>query len=343
MRRVIPPLSVLDSIAIGPGITANQALQWTTQIAVVAEQLGYQRLWVVEHHGVPDIGCGSPAIMIAHLASVTRRIRLGSGGVMLPNHAPLVVAEEFSMLQGLYPNRIDLGVGRASGTDPATAIALRREAASDERFAQQLSELSSFLKREFPSGHHYEKVKIPLEVVPPPIYLLGSSESSAHLAALYGLPYVFAHHLNPEATSSALAVYRKEFQRRGALKEPYAIVTVAAVCAPSKEEAEQSAIGASIVRVRRGVALQHGIDVSPDVLLYPSWSDEELRVAEKALSGGWILVGAPEQLMVGLMNLYQITEADELMLTTIEYDGAERIRTLKAISNAYYLTNSLIS
>lgn len=341
MKRSVPLLSVLDATAIGPGVTANQALQWTTEIAHAAEQLGYHRLWVVEHHGVPDIGCSTPAVMIAHLAAVTKTIRLGSGGVMLPNHSPLVVAEEFSMLQGLYPDRIDLGIGRASGTSPDAAIALRRASVHEEKFEQQLDDLSRFLKGDFPLGHRYNRIRISLDVVPPPIYLLGSSESSARLAALNGLPYVFAHHLNPDVTRSALSVYRREFQDCGVIKEPYAIVTVAAVCALSQEEAEHAAVSASIVRVRRGLAHLHNIDVNADVLLYPSWSDEELQVVKRELSGEWILIGPPEQLMIGLMDLSQTTGANELMLTTIEYDGPSRIRTLKTISDAYCLANSL--
>ncbi len=333
MRREVPCLSVLDATAIGPGVTADQALRWTKEVAQAAERLSYERLWVVEHHGVRDIGCATPAVLIAALAAATQKLRLGSGGVMLPNHSPLVVAEEFSMLQALYPGRIDLGIGRASGSDPATTIALRRAPADDEEFATQLDELTGFLNRGFSAGHRYENVRISLRVDPPPIYLLGSSESSACLAAGRGMPFAFAHHLNPEPSCLALSRYRENF-RSGLIKEPYTIATIAVVCAPTQEEAEHAAMAAAIIRVRRGLALRHGVQVSDDVLRYPEWSDEERRVAQKELSGKWILIGNPEQVLSGLIDLRGTTGADELMLTSIEYDGPSRIRTLEAISEA---------
>jgi luciferase family oxidoreductase group 1 len=280
--------------------------------------------------------------MIAHLAAVTQRLRLGSGGVMLPNHSPLVIAEEFSMLQGLYPGRIDLGIGRARGADPATVPALRREPATGEEFISQLDELAGFLGGGFPPGHRYEKVRIALKVEPPPLYLLGSSESSACLAASLGLPFAFAHHLNPKATSSSLCAYRARFRDGGTRKKPYTIATVSIVCASSQEEADRAALRAAIIRIRRGIALQHNMDVSDDVLLYPSWSDEERRVAEKELAGGWILVGGPEQVMTDLTNLHRATGADELMLTTFEYDGPSRIRTLQTVADACRLSDTLI-
>ncbi len=327
----IPQLSILDATPIGPDVTAAQALQWTTEIAQLAEILNYHRLWVVEHHGVRDIGCSTPAILIAHLAAVTRSLRIGSGGVMLPNHAPLVVAEQFRMLQALYPGRIDLGIGKARGSDPSIALALQRGQNQDDEFETELDNLEWFLSDNFPAGHKFESIRIHLDVDPPPVYLLGSSLPSAKMAAERGLPFAFAHHLNPDASHASLAKYKNEFRDNGILKKPYAILTIAVVCANSFEEAHHAAMTAAIVRLRRAAILRKSLTVSSDVLLFPQWSDVERQLAEKELAGGWILVGNPEQIRDGLIDLRHSTDADELMLTSIEYNGPDRIRTLQAV------------
>ncbi|GJL76347.1 MAG TPA: alkanal monooxygenase [Nitrosomonas nitrosa] len=327
----IPQLSILDATPIGPDVTATQALQWTTEIAQLAEKLNYHRLWVVEHHGVCDIGCSTPAVLIAHLAEATHSLRIGSGGVMLPNHAPFVVAEQFRMLQGLYPGRIDLGVGRARGADPAITLALQRGQNQDNEFETELDDLRCFLDGDFPAGHRFENVRISLEVDSPPVYLLGSSLSSAKMAAERGLPFAFAHHLNPDASHASLAKYKNEFRNNEILKKPYAILTIAVVCADSFEEAQHAAMAAAIVRLRRAAMLRKSLIVSSDVLLFPQWTDIEQQLAEKELAGGWILIGNPEQILNGLMDLCHSTDADELMLTSIEYEGPSRMRTLQAV------------
>jgi luciferase family oxidoreductase group 1 len=221
------PLSILDLATVGAGGTPAESLATSTELARRAEEWGYHRFWVAEHHGMPGVASSSPAVLLAHLAANTRTIRLGSGGVMLPNHAPLVVAEQFGMLHALHPGRIDLGLGRAPGTDQATAAALRRSAEVDpDEFPQQVAELTAFLDDDFPEGHPYRRIHaIPGEANAPgagrpPIWLLGSSGFSAQLAGLLGLPFAFAHHFSAANTVPALDLYRSSFRPSEALDRP---------------------------------------------------------------------------------------------------------------------------
>ena len=224
------PLSVLDLSPVAAGTTAGQALRQTTELAVRTEALGYRRFWVAEHHNMPAIASSAPAVLIAHLAAATSTIRVGSGGVMLPNHAPLVVAEQFGTLEALHPGRIDLGIGRAPGTDQRTALALRRtmEGLSAEAFPEELGDLFGLFTGEDP--------RAPITAMPgrgdmPAIWLLGSSGFSAQLAGLLGLPFSFAHHFSAANTVPALALYRQSFRPSAWLQHPHAMVAVSAVCA----------------------------------------------------------------------------------------------------------------
>lgn len=333
----VPRLSILEVAAVGPGVGASQALGWTTKVAESAEHLGYHRLWVVEHHAIPEIGSSAPAVLIAHLATHTTRLRLGSGGVMLPNHAPLAVAEQFSILQALHPGRIDLGVGRAKGGDTIAALALGRapSGGDPDRFSDQLDELTSFLNGDFPAGHRYENLRVSPKTDPPPVYLLGSSEESAQAAAARGLPFAFAHHLAPEVTASAISAYRAAFQRGAKFTEPYAIATVLVVCAQSQDDAERAAVAASAVRVRRILARRQGRTPSPAELLSPRLTEEEARLITDSFAAGGILIGTPKAVRASMTELWQSTRADELMVCPIEYDGPARIRTLTALAEAW--------
>src|SRR4051812_30040120 len=263
------PLSVLDLATVGSGLTATQALRTTAELAGLAERRGFHRFWVAEHHSMPGVASSSPAVILAHLAAHTERIRLGSGGVMLPNHAPLVIAEQFGTLEALAPGRVDLGLGRAPGTDGATAAALRRtdrlREGADE-FPQQLAELVRFLDDDFPDGHPYRRIHAvpgPIQATSPggvqsphrpPVWLLGSSGFSARLAGVLGLPFAFAHHFSAQNTVPALDLYRESFRPSEVLDRPYALIGVSALAADDEKEARRQvrATALNMVRLRTG-------------------------------------------------------------------------------------------
>src|SRR6202040_1751903 len=231
---------VLDLAPVGEGSSPSDALQNSVRLAITAERLGYRRHWVAEHHNMPGIASSAPAVLIAHLAAATSTIRVGSGGVMLPNHAPLVVAEQFGMLEALHPGRIDLGIGRAPGTDQFTAAALRRapEALSADDFPDQLMDLLGYFTGRWPEGHPFAQITaVPGRGYQPAMWLLGSSGYSAQVAGLLGLPFAFAHHFSPANTLPALALYREHFRPSEALDRPYAMVAAAVVCADTDDRA----------------------------------------------------------------------------------------------------------
>ena len=248
------PLSVLDLAPVAKGTSAGAALQATTELARRTEELGYHRFWVAEHHNMPAIASSAPAVLLAHLAANTSTIRLGSGGVMLPNHAPLVVAEQFGTLEALHPGRIDLGIGRAPGTDQVTALALRRtmEGLSAEGFPRELADLMNYFSGEKPG----QIIATPGHGEQPAVWLLGSSGFSAQLAGLLGLPFSFAHHFSSANTLPALALYRQNFRPSQWLDKPYAMVAVNAVCAETDERAEWLAgpSALSFLKLRSGPA-----------------------------------------------------------------------------------------
>jgi luciferase family oxidoreductase group 1 len=242
-------LSVLDLVPVRTDQSTSDALAATTRLAQTAERLGYTRYWIAEHHNMPAVAATSPPVMIAHLAAQTSQLRLGSGGVMLPNHAPLAVAEQFALLEAAHPGRIDLGIGRAPGSDPVTSMALRGPAGRDDRdieqFPQYLDDVVALMS---PGGvrvslprnlmrDNYILKATPGAVSEPKLWLLGSSMYSAHLAAAKGLPYVFAHHFSGQGTAEALAVYRSEFRPSDVASEPVTFLTVNAVVAESRAEA----------------------------------------------------------------------------------------------------------
>src|SRR5580693_5274258 len=239
-------ISVLDQSPISEGSTGADALRNTLDLARLADSLGYARCWVAEHHGTPTLACASPEVMIAAIGSMTRRVRIGSGGVMLPHYSPLKVAETFSVLSALFPGRVDLGVGRAPGSDPSTAFALqrdRRQTAPDD-FPEQLGELLGYLENNLPPGHPFARLAaLPGRPHVPDLWLLGSSAQSALWAADNGLPYVFADFINPEGPAYA-AIYRDRFCASEKLAEPRMIVAGWVVCAETDEEAQRIASSA---------------------------------------------------------------------------------------------------
>ncbi|MEZ0068492.1 luciferase family oxidoreductase group 1 [Streptacidiphilus sp. MAP12-20] len=337
------PLSILDLATVGDGYTPTQALAATTVLAQRAEEWGYHRFWVAEHHGMPGVASSSPAVLLAHLGANTSRIRLGSGGVMLPNHAPLVVAEQFGLLHALHPDRIDLGLGRAPGTDPATARALRRGAGLDaaDEFPQQLNELLHFLDADFPAGHPYERLRaVPGQASAPgsgrpPVWLLGSSGFSAQLAGRLGLPFAFAHHFSAANTVPALDLYRESFRPSAALAEPYALIGVGVVAADEERQARRLAGSGALamLRLRSG---RPGLVPTPEEAEAHPYSPMEREFVDSWLAN--VVVGTPDQVREGLAELRKRTGADELMVTSNIHGHEARRRSYELIARAWGLT-----
>lgn len=229
------PVSILDLVPVNQGATVTNALHNSLNLAQHAEKWGYTRFWVAEHHNMPNIASSATAILIGYLASGTKNIRIGAGGIMLPNHAPIVVAEQFGTLESLFPGRIDLGLGRAPGSDPLTMRALRRDSTRADNFADEVTELKSYFS---PASAGHTIQAIPGSGLNIPLWILGSSLFGAHLAAIMGLPYVFAAHFAPEFMHQALDVYRQNFQPSDVLDKPYSVVCINAVVAHNDRQAE---------------------------------------------------------------------------------------------------------
>jgi luciferase family oxidoreductase group 1 len=322
------PLSVLDLAPVAAGTTPGQALRQTTELARRTEELGYRRFWVAEHHNMPAIASSAPAVLIAHLAAATSTIRVGSGGVMLPNHAPLVVAEQFGTLEALHPGRIDLGIGRAPGTDQLTALALRRtmEGLSAEAFPQELEDLIGFFEGDDPRARI---MAMPGRGDMPAIWLLGSSGFSAQLAGLLGLPFSFAHHFSAVNTVPALALYRQQFRPSRWLERPYAMVAVSAVCADTDERAQWLSGPAALSFLQLRAGAPQPLASPAEAAAYP-YTERERQFARERSAGQ--AVGSPETVSQQLAGLLQRTGADELMLTSLVYDIEDRTRSLELIA-----------
>jgi luciferase family oxidoreductase group 1 len=323
-------MSVLDLVPVGEGTDASEAVQASLDLARRADELGFTRYWLAEHHNMPGIASSAPAVMIGAVAAATRDIRVGSGGVMLPNHPALVVAEQFGTLAALHPGRIDLGLGRAPGTDQFTAAALRRVAqpAADD-FPEQLGELGAFLAGEWPADHPYGRISaVPHAAQPPVIWLLGSSLYSAELAGLLGMPFAFAHHFSSVNTLPALARYRSSFQAGRILDEPYAMVTVSVTCAPTDAEADRIALPAalSFLRLRQG---RPGPLPSPETAAAHPWTPQEREFVAQRREGQ--AVGSPETVEKQLADVLTATQADELMITTLAHAPADRLRSTELV------------
>jgi luciferase family oxidoreductase group 1 len=328
------PLSLLDLVPVGEGADATEAVQASLALARRADELGLTRYWLAEHHNMPGIASSAPAVMIGAVAAATRDLRVGSGGVMLPNHPPLVVAEQFGTLAALHPGRIDLGLGRAPGTDQYTAAALRRAAnpAADD-FPEQLGELGCFLAGEWPEGHPYGRISaVPHASSQPVIWLLGSSLYSAELAGVLGMPFAFAHHFSAANTLPAFARYRETFRPGRMLDEPYAMLTVSAICAPTDEEAERIALPAalSFLRLRQG---RPGPLPSPETAAAHEWTPLEREFAAQRRDGQ--ALGSPETVARQLEALLEATRPNELMITTLAHSPADRIRSTELVRGLF--------
>ena len=316
-------LSLLDLVAVRQGGSVAEALQIATDAARHAEKLGFARYWLAEHHNMPGIASSATAVLVGHMAGATKTIRVGSGGVMLPNHAPLVVAEAFGTLAELYPGRIDLGLGRAPGTDRLTMHALRRERIErEDDFPRDVAELQRLLA---PAQAGQPLVAMPGAGTEVPIWLLGSSLFSARLAAERGLPYAFASHFAPALLHQALAVYRGNFRPSATLAQPYVIVGVPLVAAASDDEADF--LATSIFQRVLGILRGDRRPLPPPVAGFlESLSAQEEAGIDDFL--GAAVIGGPDRVREGLSALRQATQADELMLVCDIFDPALRLRAL---------------
>jgi luciferase family oxidoreductase group 1 len=329
------PLSVLDLSPVGQGSSPAQALRNSVALAGEVERLGYRRFWVAEHHNMPGIASSSPAVLISHVAAATSTIRVGSGGVMLPNHASLVVAEQFGMLEALHPGRIDLGIGRAPGTDQVTARALRRSPLnmSVDDFPEQLVELLGFFDGSFAEDHPYRHVTaVPGRGYRPALWLLGSSDYSAHVAALLGIPFSFAYHFAPANMMPALAAYRSAFRPSVVLDAPYVMLGVAVVCAETDERARWLAAPSalSFVRLRTG---RPGLYPTPEEAAEYQFTPLERQTLQSWTSSH--VVGSPDTVRAQLLELVERTGADELMVTTMVHAHADRVRSYELLADVW--------
>jgi luciferase family oxidoreductase group 1 len=329
------PLSVLELATVGSGQSSAEALASTTEVAQAAERLGYSRLWVAEHHNMPAVASTSPPVLIAHLAARTERIKIGSGGVMLPNHAPLVVAEQFALLEALHPGRIDLGIGRAPGTDQQTALALRRDPAalSAEDFPQHLLDLLGLLgDRRVDGGLAERFVATPAARSAPEVVLLGSSGFSAQLAGALGLPFNYAHHFGTHA-QAAVELYRDSFRPSPILSRPYTMLTANVLVADDDAEAQRLALPGRLmmlaIRTNRLRAVPSLVEAEAD----------PQRATAEAMPVNWI-VGEPGRAADELRRLAADTGADEVMVTSNTHSGHERVRSLELLAEAWGLSPS---
>lgn len=324
MRRVIP-FSILDLVPVILGETPREALPKSLDLAQHAERFGYTRYWVAEHHNMTAIASAATAVVIGYLAGGTKTIRVGSGGVMLPNHSPLVIAEQFGTLESIYPGRIDLGLGRAPGTDQRTLHALRRDPRRADDFPQDVLELQALLAPVTPG----QTVRaVPGAGTEVPIWILGSSLFGAELAAALGLPYAFASHFAPGALFEALEIYRRTFHPSKQLDSPYAMVGVNVVAAETDEEAQRlfTTVQQSFTNLVRGTGgkLQAPIDNIDEY-----WTPAEKRAASRMLEHS--IVGSRETVRRGLESFVELTNADELMVVTSLYDHAARVRSYEIV------------
>ncbi|MFC9254079.1 LLM class flavin-dependent oxidoreductase [Amycolatopsis thailandensis] len=320
------PLSVLDLSPVVAGGGVGDSLRNTLDLARRTEALGYHRYWLAEHHNMPGIASSATAVMIGQVAAATERIRVGSGGVMLPNHAPLVVAEQFGTLEAFHPGRIDLGIGRAPGTDQRTALALRGPGGlTAENFPQQFAELLAY----FEHSDQRAVNAVTAEGNKPPVWLLGSSGFSARMAGELGLPFSFAHHFSAENTLPAVALYRDSFKPSDVLDEPYVMLGVSVVAAETDERAQYLAApsGLTFLSLRKGRPIP--LPTPEEAAAYPYTDIERVFIEDRASSS---VIGSPETVHKGLETLLADTDANELMITTMVHDQADRVRSYELVS-----------
>jgi luciferase family oxidoreductase group 1 len=334
-------LSVLDQSPVSAGGGLSEALQGSIELARLVDRLGYTRYWAAEHHMLNSLASPAPEILLARVAGETRRIRLGSGGIMLPHYSALKVAEVFYMLDALCPGRIDLGVGRAPGGGPLEAFALRRERidrAMPDDFGDQLSELLAWFDRDFPADHPFRRIRMPpYGPTGSMLWLLGSSMWSSVTAAHLGLPYAFAHFFSGENTREAITHYHARFTASRHHSKPQALIAVSVICAPSREEAEHLASSVRLMRHRLHTGGLLGPLESPEIAI------RELGLASGTMGrdrGEWpaLFVGTPDSVRAALIQMAQALGLAELMVVTMTFDPQARLRSYQLLAEAFGLS-----
>ena len=327
------PLSILDLAPVPEGTTTETALQQIVSLAKLGDELGFTRVWYAEHHGMPSIASSSPEVLIATAAANTSRIHVGSGGVMLPNHVPLRVVETYRTLNGLYPGRIDLGIGRAGGSDGRTLSALR--SVDGNYFPQELAEMLAFDEGTFPAGHPFGAIRVaPENVSLPPLFLLGSSGASAAAAGELGIGYSFAAHFSATPPAPAFAAYREAFRPSARFPKPHAILAVSALVAPTEEEARFLSGSQAL-----SWALFHSGDirklVSPEEAAAYQYSPAQQAILDK--QGKLWIVGDPQQVKAEIERQAAAAGADEVMVTTTMWDHQLRLRSYRLLAESFGL------
>lgn len=322
------PLSVLDLAPVPSNTAPSEAVRRTVDLARLADRLGYRRYWFAEHHSMASVASSAPEILIAHVAALTQRIRVGSGGIMLPNHPPLRIAEVFKTLAALHPDRIDLGLGRAPGSEPAASRALR--AAGGEQFSSLMSELLLFARAGFQEGHPYRRVRpMPSDAPLPPIWILGSSGASASAAGGAGMGYSFASHFSAEPPAPAFAAYRDSFRPSPAFPQPHAILGAEVVCADTNEAADRLAATMDLTWLRIGRGEFLPLPSPEEALAYPYSEVEREQVRQRR---ALIIVGSPEKVHAEITARYSASGADEIMVVSNIYDHAQRLRCYELLA-----------
>ncbi len=340
-------LSVLDNALTGVGYSAHDVLDDVIRLARLADQRGYQRFWMSEHHAMPGASIPSPQLMVARLIGETRNIRLGAGGIMLPNHVPLVIAEQIGLLGGLAPGRIDLGLGRAPGTDSATASALRRHSGANDDFPGQVEELLGFLGNDFPDNHPYRGVpavpgpwqadqnRVPHTGSPADIWILGSSTYSAHLAASLGRPYAFALQFGSADVLGAMRIYRENFQPSRFLDQPYSLVSVGVVADDDAAEARRQSSSTALAMLRMFQRKTFSIFPPEDVAAFQG-TPQERQVIEEYTDR--VIHGTAAEVARGLEELQSQTRVDEVMLVVQGHTRTAQARTVELMADHYNMS-----
>jgi luciferase family oxidoreductase group 1 len=323
------PFSVLDLSPVGEGYEVADALRNSLDLARAAERLGYKRFWVAEHHSMAGIASAATSVVIAHIAGGTSSIRVGSGGIMLPNHAPMVIAEQFGTLEALFPGRIDLGLGRAPGTDRAAMRALRRRLETEDDFPEQLQELRYFFKRPLEGQ---KLMAVPGAGANIPIWLLGSSGFSARLAGQLGLPFAFAGHFSPEFILPAFEIYRSAFSPANTSDRPQAMLAINVIAAETDAEAWRLATSQfqSFLALARG---KPGKIKPPVDDMDAIWTEQEKAAVNTRLGGS--VIGSPDTVKAGLEQIVAQAEPDEIMVNAMIYDHASRVRSYEIVSDIF--------